>query len=68
MRPRSFRFLKNLFRENPPSRVIIFSSSKQKVKELARALKKFKIKVAEMHSDLDQNQREDVMLDLRQAK
>ncbi len=60
--------LENLFRENPPSRVIIFSSSKQKVKELARALKKFKIKVAEMHSDLDQNQREDVMLDFKAGK
>ena len=38
------------------------------MKELARALKKFKIKVAEMHSDLDQNQREDVMLDFKAGK
>ena len=65
---RKLPILENLFRENPPSRVIIFSSSKQKVKELARALKKFKIKVAEMHSDLDQNQREDVMLDFKAGK
>lgn len=57
--------LERLFKENPPKRVIIFSSSKQKVKELARALKKLKIKVAEMHSDLDQNVREEVMLQFK---
>lgn len=54
--------LERMFRENPPNRVIIFSSSKLKVKELARSLKKMKINVGEMHSDLDQNVREDVML------
>ena len=54
--------LERLFKENPPQRVIIFSSSKQKVKELARELKKHKIKVAEMHSDLEQNERDEVML------
>ena len=54
--------LERLFKENPPQRVIIFSSSKQKVKELSKSLKKLKIKVAEMHSDLEQNEREDVML------
>ena len=32
--------LERLFKDNPPRRVIIFSSSKQKVKELARTLKK----------------------------
>lgn len=54
--------LERMFKENPPNRVIIFSSSKLKVKELARSLKKMKINVGEMHSDLDQNVREDVML------
>lgn len=54
--------LKKLFKENPPQKVIIFSSSKQKVKELARELKKNNIKVAEMHSDLEQNERDEVML------
>lgn len=60
--------LERLFKENPPQRVIVFSSSKQKVKELARALKKFKVKVAEMHSDLDQNEREDVMLAFKSGR
>lgn len=54
--------LEFIFKEIPPRRVIIFSSSKQKVKELAKTLRKMKINVAEMHSDLEQNEREDVML------
>ena len=53
--------LENIFKKEIPNRVIIFASSKQKVKELARALRKLKLNVAEMHSDLDQAQREDVM-------
>lgn len=60
--------LEKLFKENPPQRVIVFSSSKQKVKELARSLKKFNVKVAEMHSDLDQNVREEVMLKFKASK
>lgn len=54
--------LERIFKENPPRRVIIFSSSKQKVKELAKSLKRLNIKIGEMHSDLDQNEREEVML------
>ncbi len=60
--------LERLFKENPPRRVIIFSSSKQKVKELAKSLKRMKLKVGEMHSDLDQNEREEVMLDFKSGK
>lgn len=60
--------LERMFKENPPEKVIVFSSSKLKVKELARALRKHKIKVGEMHSDLDQKAREDVMLDFKSGK
>ncbi len=60
--------LEQMFKENPPQKVIIFSSSKQKVKELTRAFKKMKINVAEMHSDLDQNAREEVMLQFKAGK
>lgn len=60
--------LKKLFSENIPQRVIIFSSSKLKVKNLARELRNGKFKVGEMHSDLDQNKREDVMLDFKSGK
>ncbi|MDE5789838.1 MAG: DEAD/DEAH box helicase [Muribaculaceae bacterium] len=60
--------LKKLFKEEPPSRAIIFSSSKIKVKQLARELRGNSYKVAEMHSDLDQIKRDDVILDFKAGK
>lgn len=60
--------LEKLFEENPPNKVIIFAGSKLKVKELYQALKKKKYNVAEMHSDLEQTKREDVMLDFKAGK
>jgi len=53
--------LNNIFKEHEPKRVIVFSSSKQKVKEINRTLRRMKIDSDEMHSDLDQSQRDDVM-------
>lgn len=60
--------LKKLFEDNPPHKVIVFSSSKLKVKNLAREIKGKNIKIAEMHSDLDQNKRDDVILDFKAGK
>ncbi len=60
--------LKKIFKEYPPHRVIIFSSSKLKVKQLAREMRKQNLKIAEMHSDLDQTQRDNVMLDFKSGK
>lgn len=60
--------LKHVFNQTPPRRVIIFSSSKLKVKSLSRELKSLKINVAEMHSDLDQLQRDNVILDFKAGK
>ncbi len=60
--------LKHLFAEGHNKRVIVFSSSKQKVKELSNAMRKAKWKTAEMHSDLDQKAREDVMLGFRSGR
>lgn len=60
--------LKDIFRKTPPQRVIVFSGSKLKVKTLAREFRKFPFKVAEMHSDLDQTQRDNVMLDFKAGK
>lgn len=53
--------IKSLFAEEIPERVIIFASSKLKVKEVTKALKQLKLNVGEMHSDLEQAQREEVM-------
>ena len=60
--------LTKIFSEGNYEKVIMFASSKLKVKELARALRGKKLNVAEMHSDLDQNKREDVMLDFKAGK
>ena len=55
------KILERLFVESHPQRVIIFSSSKMKVKELTTTLRRMKFNVAAMHSDLEQSQREEVM-------
>lgn len=61
--------LRGMFKAEAPERVIVFASSKLKVKELTRALRKdLGGGVAEMHSDLDQKQRDDVMLDFKSGK
>lgn len=60
--------IRHLFDRPIDSKTIIFSSSKQKVKELAFALKRMKFRAAAMHSDLEQAQREEVMLDFKNGK
>ena len=57
-----------LFGVPQQTKTIIFASSKQKVKELAFALKRMKLNVAPMHSDLTQEKREEVMLDFKNGK
>ena len=59
------RILTHLFTTYPTKRVIVFASSKIKCRELARELKKLKLNAAEIHSDLDQAERDKVMLDFR---
>ena len=49
-------------------KVIIFVGKKQKVKELARALRAKHINARAMHSDLEQKERDEVMLDFRNGK
>ncbi len=53
--------LKTFFKEHKPERTIIFSSKKASVRELTSKLKKLVPKIAEMHSDLGQEEREQVM-------
>ena len=60
--------VRELFSKPAGTKTIIFSSSKQKVKELAFSLKRMKLNVAPMHSDLKQEQREEVMLDFKNGK
>lgn len=60
--------IRNLFEEKTPDRVIIFASSKIKVKEVTKALKLMKLNVGEMHSDLEQSQRESIMREFKSAR
>jgi len=49
-------------------KVIIFAGKKQRVKDLARTLRSLQIDARAMHSDLEQNERDQVMLDFRNGK
>ena len=49
-------------------KVIIFAGKKQRVKDLARMLRSLHIAARAMHSDLEQNERDQVMLDFRNGK
>lgn len=60
--------IKDLFSQQAPERVIIFASSKLKVKELTKALKLMKLNVGEMHSDLEQSQREEIMREFKNGR
>ncbi len=55
----------HLFESVNSKRVIVFASSKLKVKDLARSLRRMKLSVGEMHSDLDQEKRDEVMRGFR---
>lgn len=60
--------LKHIFSEGKPERVIVFISSKQRVKELNVILKRRGFNCAAMHSDLEQSERDEVMLAFKQRK
>ena len=60
--------IRSLFADNAPDRVLIFASSKLKVKEVTKALRQMKLNVDEMHSDLEQAQRDDVMYRFKTGK
>jgi len=48
--------------------VIVFSRTKKSVKEVARSLRKGSKRIEEMHSDLEQNEREEVMRKFKNRK
>lgn len=53
--------IRHLFVGQEANKVIIFSGSKLKVKELFKTFRQMGLSVGEMHSDLDQVQREHIM-------
>lgn len=66
--PQKTPILKYLLKTFHSKRVIVFSASKLAVKELTRELRRSKIKTGEMHSDLEQAERDNVMLDFRAGR
>ena len=55
------KIIDDIFKAGDLKRVIIFSGSKMKVKQINQALRRLKINCGEMHSDLDQAQRDEMM-------
>ena len=53
--------IQDLFKSNELKRIIIFSGKKDKVKDITRQLRKMKINCGDMHSDLSQAERDEVM-------
>ena len=60
--------VKEIFKERKPERVIIFTSSKVKTKDLAISIIRAGFKAKAMHSDLDQSERDNVMYLFRSGK
>jgi ATP-dependent RNA helicase RhlE len=59
--PQKLPLIKLLLQETPYKNALVFCSRKQTVKQLTRELKQGKINVAEIHSDLEQSERENVL-------
>ncbi|MDR0332060.1 MAG: DEAD/DEAH box helicase [Dysgonamonadaceae bacterium] len=66
--PQKIEIVKHLFQDKKPNKVILFSGSKLKVKEIAKTLRKMGLSADEMHSDLDQAQRDFVMREFRNER
>lgn len=60
--------VKSIFKENSPERVIVFTGSKIKTKELALTLIRSGFNARAMHSDLEQSERDEVMYEFRSSK
>jgi superfamily II DNA/RNA helicase len=60
--------LKEKEREKPLSHVLIFASSIKSVKEIKRTLNKSGLRSSDMHSELNQEQREDTIRDFKNKK
>ncbi len=66
--PQKTPFLQSTLKDCKLKKVIIFVGKKQRVKELTRSLRSNHINARAMHSDLEQKERDEVMLDFRNGK
>lgn len=58
----------HLLKQKNFSSVLIFCSSKQSVKQLTRELKRSRINADEIHSDLEQDKREEVLISFKSGR
>lgn len=66
--PQKIPLIKSLLARRTAQSVIVFCSRKQQVKLLTRELQKSGIHADQIHADLEQTQREQVLLDFRNRK
>ena len=60
--------IKDIFKAGDLKRVIIFCGSKMKVKQLTASLQNQKVNCGEMHSDLNQAERDDIMFKFKSGQ
>ena len=66
--PQKIKILKYLFAQDQLNRVIIFSGKKNKVKDVTHELQRLEINCGAMHSDLTQQERDEVMFQFKAGK
>ena len=66
--PQKLGLFKHIFHDKTLSRVIIFSGKKDKVKDITRSLRQIKVNAGEMHSDLTQAERDEVMFKFKSGQ
>ena len=66
--PQKMRILETLLKPQEIKRAIMFVSKKTKVKDLAIKMRKMGLKLAQMHSDLTQEERNHVMQDFKAGR
>lgn len=62
------RILEHILNTDPATSIVIFAGRKVEVRNLTRHLQKLGFNASGMHSDLEQDEREKVMLDFRNRK
>ena len=66
--PQKLKIINHIFKQGDLQRVIIFSGKKERVKEITRSLKSMHINCDQMHSDLSQQERDEVMYRFKVGK
>lgn len=66
--PQKIPLVKHILSSKDFQSVIVFCSKKMNVKQLSNELKRARFSIEEIHSDLEQDQREQVLLDFRNKK